>query len=415
MNIPRPPKIVSYDGPVIQTDRIIPIDVLRGFAVLGILIMNIQAFSMIGAVYLNPTAYGDLHGLNYVVWLLSHLFADSKFMTIFSLLFGAGIVLMSDRMEATGRKPAPVHYRRTVILLIIGLAHAWLLWTGDILYAYAMCGFLVFLFRRRKPKTLIISGFAVVAFGSLLALLFQWSMQFWPVEQVEMMVPWWSPEPAATAAELEAYRGNWSSQNAYRFPVAMIMQTSAFLTTNLWRAGGLMLAGMGLFKLGVFNATLQPKAYRIMVLLAVLVGIPVILLGISYASATDWSFETGFFGGKQFNYWGSLFVSFGWIGLVMLGCQRSSGGWLYRSLAATGQMALTNYLMQTIICTSIFYGHGLGMFGRIERAGQIAIVFAVWAFQLTISPWWLKRFRFGPFEWLWRSLTYMKLQPMRRV
>ncbi len=396
MDIPRSPKIVSYDGPVIQTDRIIPIDVLRGFAVLGILIMNIQAFSMIGAVYLNPTASGDLHGLNYVVWLISHLFADSKFMTIFSLLFGAGIVLMSDRMESTGRKPAPIHYRRMVILLIFGLAHAYLLWDGDILFAYAMCGFLVFLFRLLKPKTLIIFGLAVVAFGSLLALFFQWSMQFWPPEQIESMIPWWSPLPADITAELEAYRGGWASQNAHRIPTTMMMQTMAFLTATSWRAGGLMLAGMGLFKLGVFSAILPAKAYRTMIVLALVVGLPIILWGVNYSHATNWTFETGFFGGKQFNYWGSLFVSFGWIGLVMLRCQRSSGGWLYRSLAATGQMALTNYLMQTIICTSIFYGHGLGMFGRIERAGQIAIVFAVWAFQLTISPWWLKRFRSGP-------------------
>jgi len=414
MDIPISPEAIGKTGPVIQSDRIVPIDVLRGFAVLGILIMNIQAFSMIGATYFNPTIYGDLNGLNYLVWLFSHLFADSKFMTIFSLLFGAGIVLMSDRMESTGRRPAPVYYRRTVILLLIGLAHAWLLWNGDILYAYAMCGFLVFLFRRLKPKTLIIFGLAIVAFGSLLAIFFQWSMQFWPPEQIESMIPWFSPGAAEITTELEAYRGGWAAQMAHRAPAAMAMQTGAFLTTTSWRAGGLMLAGMGLYRLGLFNATLPARTYRRMIVTGLLVGIPIILLGVNFNQAAGWTFETGFFGGKQFNYWGSLFVSAGWIGLVMLGCQWSQGGRLYRSLAATGQMALTNYLMQTIICITIFYGHGLGMFGRIERTGQIVIVFAVWVFQLALSPWWLKRFRFGPFEWLWRSLTYMRLQPMRR-
>ena len=171
------PELIGYYGPVTQSDRIVPIDVLRGFAVLGILVMNIQAFSMIGAAYFNPTAYGNFQGLNYAVWLISHLLADSKFMTIFSLLFGAGIVLMSERMESTGRKPTPVHYRRMVILLIIGIAHAYLLWDGDVLYAYAMCGILVFLFRRLKPTTLIVFGLVVIAIGSLLALFSQWSMQ----------------------------------------------------------------------------------------------------------------------------------------------------------------------------------------------------------------------------------------------
>jgi uncharacterized protein len=116
----------------------------------------------------------------------------------------------------------------------------------------------------------------------------------------------------------------------------------------------------------------------------------------------------------QFNYWGSLFVALGWVGVVMLFCQGWPGSGLYRSLAATGQMALTNYLMQTFICTTLFYGHGFGLYGRVERTGQILIVFAIWAGQLLWSPWWLARFRFGPFEWLWRSLTYWRLQPMRR-
>jgi len=115
----------------------------------------------------------------------------------------------------------------------------------------------------------------------------------------------------------------------------------------------------------------------------------------------------------QVNYWGSILVALGWVGVVMLFCQRESGSILRRSLAATGQMALTNYLMQTVICTTIFYGHGFGLFGSVERTGQILIVFGVWAAQLLWSPWWLARFRFGPFEWLWRSLTYLKLQPMR--
>ncbi|MFH1765966.1 MAG: DUF418 domain-containing protein [Gemmatimonadota bacterium] len=369
---------------------------------------------MIGAAYFNPTAYGDLTGLNHLVWLLSHLLADMKFMSIFSMLFGAGIVLMAERLEAKGRKPAAVHYRRTLILLLFGIAHAWLIWTGDILYSYAVCALLVYLFRKKQPKTLIILGVASIAVASALSLMGQFTMPMWPEESLAGVAKFWAPLQEQVVAELEAYRGGWGAQNQHRFMMALQMQTGSFLFNISWRAGGLMLVGMGLYKLGVFSAALPARTYKKMILAGLIVGFPLIIAGVWYHEATDWALEVGFLGGMQFNYWGSLLVALGWVGVVMLFCQGWSGSRLYRSLAATGQMALSNYLMQTLICTTLFYGHGFGLYGRVERTGQILIVFAVWAVQLLWSPWWMARFRFGPFEWLWRSLTYWRLQPMRR-
>jgi len=406
--------MTELSGPTTQAERILSLDVLRGFAVLGILIMNVQAFSMIGAAYFNPTSYGDLTGLNFLVWALSHVLADMKFMAIFSMLFGAGIVLMAERMEARGGKPAGIHYRRTLILLLLGIAHAWLIWTGDILYTYAMCALLVYLFRKKEPKTLIILGVTSIAVASALSVMAHFTMPLWPEESVSGIAKLWAPIQGQVAGELEAYRGGWSAQNEYRFMAALGMETGAFLWNMAWRAGGLMLVGMGLFKLGVFSASLPARVYGKMILGALLLGFPLIIAGIWYHDATSWSLEQGFFLGMQFNYWGSLFVALGWVGLVMLFCQGWSGSWLHRSLAATGQMALTNYLMQTFICTTLFYGHGFGLFGSVDRTGQILIVFAVWAVELLWSPWWLARFRFGPFEWLWRSLTYSRVQPLRR-
>jgi uncharacterized protein len=406
--------MTELSGPTVQSERILSLDVLRGFAVLGILVMNIQAFAMIGGAYFNPTTYGDLTGLNYLVWLLSHLLADMKFMGIFSMLFGAGMVLMAERLEASGRKPARIHYRRTFILLLFGLAHAWLIWTGDILYSYAMCGFLVFLFRKTSPRTLITLGIISVAVASIISISAHFSLPYWSAEDVAGMAKLWAPAQSQVLLELEAYRGGWSAQNEVRFVAAAMMQTNSFIFAIAWRAGGLMLVGMGLFKLGVFGAALPARTYRKMVLWALVLGLPLSGLGVWYHFATGWDLERGFFLGMQFNYWGSLFTMVGWVGIVMLFCQRWSGSWLYRSLASTGQMALTNYLMQTFICTTIFYGHGFGLFGSVERTGQILIVSGVWVVELLWSPWWLARFRFGPFEWLWRSLTYMKLQPMRR-
>ncbi len=401
-------------GPVTQTERIQSIDVLRGFAVLGILVMNIQSFSMIGAAYLNPTAYGDLTGVNYAVWLLSHVLVDRKFLTIFTMLFGAGIVLMTTRREAAGARAAGLHYRRTGFLLLFGLLHGYLLWYGDILHAYAMCGFVVFLFRRWRPGTLIIVGLASVWFASALSVLFHCSLRFWSPENLEMTLIWWAPSAEAVAKEVADYRGGWSEQMSHRATTAFFFQTSLFLIENVWRTGGLMLVGMGLFKLGFFSAKRSTAAYVFMILVALVVGIPLILYGARRNFAAEWDFEACFFLGGWFNYWASILVGLGWIGLIMLVCKHGIVQPVTRALAAVGQMAFTNYLLQTVICTTIFYGHGFGLFGKVERVGQFGTVLAIWAVLLVISPLWLHRYRFGPMEWLWRSLTYMKAQPMRR-
>ena len=402
-------------GPVTQTARITSIDVLRGFAVLGILVMNIQSFSMIGAAYLNPTAYGDLTGANYTVWLLGHVLTDRKFMTLFSMLFGAGIVLMTSRRESVGGRAAGVFYRRTGILLLIGLLHGHLLWYGDILHAYALCGFIVYLFRRKRPKTLLTVGLLSVAFASALAIFFHWSVQFWPPEEMQEALKWWAPSEDAVAAEVAAYRGAWTEQLPVRAETAFSFQTGLFLFENMWRAGGLMLVGMGLFKLGVFSAKCSTATYVWMAIVGFVVGVPVILYGVYRNFAAQWGFESCFFLGGQFNYWGSLFVASGWVGIIMLVCRSGVAPTLTCGLAATGQMAFTNYLLQTVICTTIFYGHGFGLFGKVERLEQILIVLAVWVVLLVLSPVWLRYFRFGPAEWLWRCLTYMKAQPMRRA
>ncbi len=401
-------------GPVPRTERMTSLDVLRGFAVLGILIMNIQSFSMIGAAYLNPYAYGDLTGANYAVWFLSHLLADSKFMTVFSLLFGAGVVLMASRREAAGKPTAGVHYRRMFWLIVFGLLHGLCLWYGDILYAYGVCGLLIYLFRRRSSRFLLIACSLVVAVASLLTMFWQVTLPYWPPEVVESVeTEWWTPPPKAVQNELDAYRGSWSAQQPQRAARAIFMETNHFLTETMWRAGGLMLIGMALFKLGVFSAQRSRSFYLRMMSLGFGLGLPIVVYGVVYCNDSGWDVHSAFFGGSQFNYWGSLLVAAGYIGLVMLVCQKGSFQPLTQPLAAVGRMALSCYLLQTIICTFIFYGHGLGLYGSVSRVGQGLIVLAVWAFLLVACPIWLRYFRFGPFEWLWRSLTYLKLQPMK--
>ena len=411
---PGPDSVVPQPGPVTQVERIASIDVLRGFALLGILVMNIQAFAMIEAAYFNPAAYGDLTGANLLVWLCSHAFADQKFMTIFSMLFGAGIVLMAERAESRGLRPAGAHYRRMLWLVLFGILHAHLLWYGDILYLYGMCGLVVYLFRRLRAPWLIVLGLLSLAVVSALFVFFGWSMQFWPEEAMTDMANDWQPPPDEVAEELGIYRGGWLEQMARRVPAALKMETFVFFVWGAWRAAGLMLIGMALYKLGVFGARLSRVVYLGMSAAGLLLGLAIVLYGVSRNLAANWDVSYSQFFGWQFNHWGSLLVSAAWVGLVMLVCRQGALPKLTQALAAVGQMALTNYILQTIICTTIFYGHGLGLFGHVERVGQMGVVFAVWALQLAISPIWLRHYRFGPLEWLWRSLTYLRFQPMRR-
>ncbi len=406
---------VAAMGPTKESERIEALDVLRGVALLGILLVNIGAFSMPAAAYFNPSAYGDLSGVNGWVWRLTHLLADLKFMAIFSMLFGAGIVLMAERAEARGRRAGGVHYRRMAWLVVFGLLHAHLLWYGDILYWYGLCGLVVFLFRGVRPGWLIAWGVLSLAVASALMLGAGLTTEQWPPEALEFVIRDLDPPTEVKAAEIAAYQGDWLQQMTKRVPKALEMETSTFLAWAAWRVSGLMLLGMALFKLGVFAAKRSRRFYWSMMAAAAGIGLPVVAYGIRQNVAMEWRAPDFFFLGLQYNYWGSLLVSLGWVSLVMLWCQRSRTPWLRRSLAAVGRTAFSNYILQTVLCTFIFYGHGLGLFGRVDRLGQLMIVLGVWALQLVVSPLWLQRFQFGPLEWLWRSLIYLRRTPFRRV
>ena len=400
--------------PTLQSERIVSLDVLRGFAILGILLMNIQHFSMITAAYMNPLAYGDITGANKWVYMLSHVLGDMKFWTLFSIMFGAGIILFTDRLKEKGIKSLGLHYRRSLWLLVIGLAHAYLLWYGDILVAYAVSAFWVVLLRKNKPTSLALIGLGFFSVASILYLLSGLSIPFMPEENKVEMLQSWLPDLEHINKNLEAYRGSWSEQMPHRAETSLMMQTMVFLIQVGWRSGGLMLLGMALYKWGILSAEKSKAFYLKMTALCLITGFALVIYGMKTNFDAGFSLEYSMFYGSQFNYWGSVLVSLGYIGLVMLCVKINLLSWLKNSLKAVGQMALTNYLLQTIICTTIFYGHGFGFYGSVERTGQILIVFGIWIFQMIISPIWMKYFRFGPFEWLWRSLTYWQFQPIKR-
>lgn len=396
-----------------ETERIASLDVLRGFAVLGILLMNIQSFSMPSTAYINPTTYGDLSGINCWAWIFSHLLADTKFMSIFSMLFGAGVCLFADRALAKTGKSTFIHYRRLFWLLIFGLLHAYFIWHGDILVAYALCGSLVYLFRNRQPKTLLLLGLMFMSVASLYYFFVGFSLPHLPPDAIADISKSWQPAAETIAKEISNFQGGWSEQNLSRFSEAVFLETFVFAINIFWRATGMMLLGMALYKWGVMNASRDKQFYQKLVVICGVVGLLLVAFGIQQNFANRWSLEYSFFLGTQYNYWGSVLVALAYIGMIMLMVKINFLKGLQARLAAVGRMAFTNYILQSVICTFIMYGHGLGYFGEVERWQQLMIVSGVWALQLFYSPIWLKHYRFGPLEWCWRVLTYMKRQPFK--
>lgn len=398
-------------GPTPDAERIESIDVLRGFVLLGILVMNIQAFSMIEAAYSDPTAYGNLEGPNLWIWVAGHLFADQKFMTIFSMLFGAGILLMGRRSDRSGRfSPVARHFRRMAVLVAFGLLHSYLIWYGDILYAYGMCGFVVYFFRRLSGKILFPLGLLSIALTAYITYLTITPTLDWPGEALQTIERDLRAFPPTPAEEIAIKRGSWSEQMELRAVNARLYHTYLFALFIAWRVGGLMLLGMAFFKAGVFSARRSTAFYLVLFLGGMGIGLPIVAYGAYRNFQVGWEAQS--YVGRAYNYWASIVVALGWVGLIMLICKHRIAPRATAALAAVGRMALTNYLAQSVICTLIFYGHGLGLFCRVERTGQLAITVAIWIVQIVYSSLWLRVFRFGPIEWLWRSLTYGELQPM---
>jgi len=404
--------VSSTPAPTPPEDRILGLDVLRGFALLGILVINIGVFAMPFATLNNPTVYasgipyGEFAGADYLVWLVGHVFAQRKFITLFTIMFGAGIVLFT-RSKPAGRA-VRLHYRRTAFLLLVGLAHAYLLWYGDILVPYALCSLGVIAARDWEPRMLARVGALLIAVPALSYIAAGASM-----ESAQTLASW-TPSEAALLDEVETYRSGWLAQFDHRASTAFTQQTSGFLGVTVWRTSGLMLWGMALFKWGVLSNERSTQFYRRLLAGGGVVGLLLIGAGVWYTETVGWTAPEALFFGTQFNYWGSLLLAGAYIAGVMLFCRRFGGGRVTTALSAVGRTAFSNYLLQTVIATTVFYGHGLGLFGSVTRVEQAGVVVVIWAVQIVLSVVWLRFFQFGPMEWVWRTVTYGERQPLRK-
>jgi len=407
-----PPEHGKAPAPVSRDERIESIDVLRGFALLGVLFMNMQSFAMPFSAYMNPTSYGADWPLGLTLWSIGHIVADAKFITIFSMLFGAGIVLMTSRAEARTGRSAGVHYRRMFWLLLFGAAHGTLIWYGDILLSYALCGLIIWLFRRSKPVLLITVAIVLIAIPAMILPMFGGYLDGLQPDEAAEMLKMWSPTAEQLETKLAAYRGGYLDHHPVRVEAWASM--FGYIVIFGWRILGIMFLGMAMVKLSVLTAARSSRFYVRLTVAGFGLGLPLSSYSVYFQQTHDWQMRACMGQGAMYNYFGSLFSAFGWTGLVMLLCHASGFAGAKRRLAATGRMAFTNYIMQSLMCTSIFYGHGLGYFGHLDRMTQWGLVVVIAALQLGYSPWWLSRYRFGPLEWLWRSLTYWRRQPMRR-
>ena len=407
-----------------QGDRIPTLDVVRGVAVMGILAMNIVAFAMPFPAYMNPVAYGLESDADLASWAFSFVFIDGKMRGLFSFLFGASTLLVIERARAAGANAARVHYARMFWLLIFGLLHFYFIWFGDILAAYAMAGLLLFFFRNCRVRTLVIWGvvllvvqIALVAGGAAFMLYAAAAVADGSAD----------PDTAAGYAEMAKGFGALSAEGLREDVALALGPWSGLVHDRLIEHGlkpfaslpfflaetlGYMLLGMAALKSGLLTGAWDKARYAKWMITCFAIGIP------AYATLAWMLYRAGFEPQDVFLYSLAATTPFRPLmivaiaALIILLARR--GGWPVERIAATGRAAFTNYLGTSIVMTTLFYGYGLGWYGHLSRIQLWLPVIGAWAIMLLWSKPWLDRYRYGPLEWLWRSLSRGKLEKMRR-
>ena len=415
-------------------DRIESLDVLRGFALLGILLVNIVAFGLVSSAFLDPGIYlTPIGGIDYIVWAFIELSSEGAMRTLFSILFGAGVVLFVTGSTA---KSGWLHYRRNFWLLVFGLINAYIfLWPGDILVTYALSGFVLWFVRNWKARSLLILATFLILIGSLQNFAMKSTLEIARDAAEEMKISIskgeeFSEETAAWAqgwidyeednqAEIdnipnEIKKRTSSYSSAYKYNLKKANEMIYFVLPFFLFLDALMMMviGMALFKLGVLDGGRDIKFYIRMMCVGFLTGISINAYEVLLITNSDMDIiETNPY--FRFTYhFGRLFMGLGYLGLVILLIKIEKLESLRFRLACVGRMALTNYLMHSVIALFIFTGAGLGLLGKFSWSQLYLFVLLIWVIQLYISPLWLKYFYFGPVEWLWRLLTYLKIPKM---
>ena len=417
-------------------DRIESLDVLRGFALLGILLVNIVAFGLVSSAFLDPGIYlTPVGGIDYIVWAFVELSSEGAMRTLFSILFGAGVVLFVTGSTA---KSGWLHYRRNFWLLVFGLINIYIfLWPGDILVTYALSGFVLWFIRNWKARSLLILATFLILIGSLQNFAMKSTLEIArdAAEEMKISISKGEDLDEETAEWAQGWIEYVEDNQAERddIPNELKKRTSSYASAyeyNLKKADEMiyfvlpfflfldalmmMVIGMALFKLGILDGGREIRFYMKMMSIGFLVGFSINAYEVLQITNSNMDIiETNPY--FRFTYhFGRLFMGLGYLGLILLVIKKEKLESLRFRLACVGRMALTNYLMHSVIALLIFSGAGLGLLGKFSWSQLYLLVALIWALQLYISPLWLKYFYFGPVEWLWRLLTYLKIPKMMK-
>lgn len=406
-----------------QMARIETIDAIRGFAVCGILLMNIVAMAMPAYAYVDPLYYGGATGADLIAWAGAYALADGKMRALFTLLFGASMSLVAARAEGRRPGPAETHYRRMAWLLVFGMLHAWGFWYGDILVAYAVAGSILFIAWRWPVSALLYAALLLLLVALLLDL-----AQAQALGELKAAATGPHPPAVALAAwrdvladaapgspealrQLHLYRGTIADVFAARAPTTWLYQ-SRVLPAMLPETLGYMLLGILLLRNGFLSGDWPRRRYILLAAIGFGVALPLHI-------PIERAMIAARFDPAMLPFTSALsFLLRPWLALayaaaVVLLVQGGAAPWLCGRLAAAGRMALSNYLGSTLVATTLFYGYGLGLFGMLSRAQLYGVVAGIWLLILGWSEPWLRHFHYGPLEWLWRSLARGRLQPFR--
>jgi uncharacterized protein len=430
-------------APVAETERLRLIDALRGVALLGILLMNIPGFAMPN--YFSESFKSDPTNVNFWVSAVITVVFEGKMRALFGMIFGAGVLLFVSKKEQAGRSVTGLFYRRMFWLVLFGLIHAHLiLWIGDILYLYGFCGMLVYLFRKVKPIYLVLGVPLVAVFDFTAATLFYQHLRATRIAYVEASAVGEENKPLTAAQngaiarwrEIEMtllpnredakentrkMKSDYATVASYLRPLAWKGET-IFMPIEIWDSLALMLLGLALYQWGFLSGQWSNRDYGNVAAIGYGIGLPLAIYSFYHSYLYSPNLEANL---RRMELvpieWTGLIYPFQRIFLVMahvaalvMLCKSQYAQTLVRSLEAVGQMAFTNYIMQSVICTLFFFGYGLNYFAELEFYQIYFVVIGIWIVQLIVSPVWLRFFLFGPLEWMWRSLTYWKRQPFMR-
>jgi uncharacterized protein len=403
-------------------ERHLSIDAVRGFAVLGILLMNIVGMGLPAFAYLDPTYAGWSSGADLWTWAVNNVLTDGKMRALFTMLFGASTVLIADRAEREPPGPLQTHYRRMFWLFAIGMLHAYFLWWGDILVTYAVAGLFIFPFRKLDARIQL--GIGVVILAGYLG----WNL--FVAAQLEGMHAA-AVAPGATAEAIKAWRGvslvvnppkDMAAQQIAGFggsfmdalrartQMSIIMQTQLAPTDAVPEAIGQMFVGMALFRLGFFTLRWSSRAYGALIAVGYLIAAP-------YTAWVAWNIWKSGFEPLALHRWEVWqqptrpLIGLAHASVLLLIVRSGALKPLVNRFAAAGRMAFSNYLMTSVITTLVFCGFGLGLYGKLARHELLYVVAGVWLFIMAWSLPWLARFHYGPFEWVWRSVVKWRPQP----